>query len=522
MTRKETTLMCSLPLLFALPFTAAAQSDTAGSAAPETVTDIGTGRELFVDQQLVAEARGVEFRMHRPETREVALYTDKPWEGSSCGYITVFEDEGIYRMYYKAFKVKFDESTGERSRSNLRIAYAESVDGVNWSRPNLGLYEFEGSRDNNIVWEGVGNNLIGTHGFTPFKDPNPDAKPEARYKAFGTTIPYSMKLYALQSPDGIHWSLMSKEPILEGHAFDSQNLAFWDPVRKEYRAYVRAFTGGKPGEGLRGIKTTTSDDFMNWREMQWLEYPDAPPTQLYTNGVTVYQRAPHIFLGFPTRYIEDDSPSYAHMADWEHRKMRMQGLRRIGTARTDGLFMASRDGRTFRRWNEAFLRPGPDAAGRWVYGDNYQSVGLIETHTDAHGPGTELSFYATEGYWRGDGTTFRRYTIRLDGFVSAHATLDGGTLTTTPIRFEGDALEINFATSAAGHVRVAILDETGEPIPGFALSDSRAIIGDTTSRLVRWGDSAEVSKLAGRVVRLRFELKDADLYSYRFKRTADQ
>ena len=481
----------------------------ADSRADE-IRQLGSRRELFVDEHLIAGTEGVELRLHRPRRGEVVFRTDKPWEGNMCGYVTVFEDDDTYRMYYKGWDTEIGQDSMELSP--LVICYAESEDGVHWHRPELGIFEFDGSKKNNIVWKGAGPGRKGVHGFAPFKDENPECDPDARYKAVGAMRRAGAGgLYAMQSPDGIHWSLMQEEPVMTRGAFDSQNLAFWDSAREEYRAYIRDFR-----KGHRDIKTATSQEFVHWAEPEWLSYPDAPREQLYTNQVIPYFRAPHILVGFPTRYVEEFSPCYRDMAGWEHRELRMSVSRRYGSARTDGLFMCSRDRRTFRRWNEAFLRPGPDGAGRWVYGDNYQCWGLIETNTDDFGPQPELSFYATEGYWRGGATDLRRYSIRLDGFVSAHASLDGGTLVTRAFTFEGDALELNYSTSAAGSVRVEIQKPSGEAIPGFGLQQSRAMIGDTTGRTVKWQDKPDMGKLAGRPIRVRFELKDADLYAFQF------
>jgi hypothetical protein len=111
----------------------------------------------------------------------------------------------------------------------------------------------------------------------------------------------------------------------------------------------------------------------------------------------------------------------------------------------------------------------------------------------------------------------RRYSIRLDGFVSLNAPYSGGTATTVPITFAGDRLSLNFATSAAGALRVAVLDAGGQPLPGFGLADCDELFGDTVDRTVTWRDSADLSSLTGQSVRLQFELKDADLFSFQFQ-----
>ena len=87
---------------------------------------------------------------------------------------------------------------------------------------------------------------------------------------------------------------------------------------------------------------------------------------------------------------------------------------------------------------------------------------------------------------------------------------------TRPLVFEGSRLELNFATSAAGSIRVEIQDAGGKPLDGFALADCPEIFGDTIVRQVAWKDAKSLSLHAGRPIRLRFELKDADLYSFQF------
>ena len=190
---------------------------------------------------------------------------------------------------------------------------------------------------------------------------------------------------------------------------------------------------------------------------------------------------------------------------------------RYGPAITDALFMTSRDGRTFKRWPEAFLRPGPREKDSWVYGDNYIHWGMVETKSTLEDAPNEISMYASEGYWQGESTSFRRLTLRLDGFVSAHAPLAGGEIVTKPIRFEGGNLVLNLETSAAGGVRVEIQDVDGQPIDGYALADCPPIYCDRIAQVVRWKKSGgDVRPLSGKPVWLRFVLKDADLYSFQF------
>jgi ABC-type amino acid transport substrate-binding protein len=106
--------------------------------------------------------------------------------------------------------------------------------------------------------------------------------------------------------------------------------------------------------------------------------------------------------------------------------------------------------------------------------------------------------------------------MRIDGFVSLSAPMSGGEMLTKPIRFDGDRLELNVATSAAGSVRIEFQDTDGQPVEGFALDNCDEIYGDSLAREVTWNGNGDVSALAGRTIRLRFVLRDADVYSFRF------
>ncbi len=471
-------------------------------------TDINSRRELFVDEALIEKLTGqAERRLHHPTPQEVSLKFDAAWEGSGSNYVTVFQDGDLYRMYYRGAQLSIENGKFVQPHPQV-TCYAESRDGITWKKPNLGFFEWEGSKENNIIW------MAGraTHNFTPFKDHRPDVPADEKYKA----LAYADKgtaLAAFASVDGLKWRRLGEKPVLSQGAFDSQNLAFWDEQRGEYRAYFRDFLKGR-----RDIRTATSKDFRTWTEAEWLQYPNSKPQQLYTNLVKPYYRAPHLLIGLPTRYIDRRwSESMKALPELEHRQQRSKANPRYGTALTEIVLMSSRDRKTFSRWDEAFLRPGPQRTGTWNYGHLYAAWQVVETASRFEGAPPELSLYATESAWTGTETLLRRYTLRLDGFVSIHASAQGGELLTKPLRFQGDRLELNFATSAVGSVQVEIQDANGKPIPGFTLADCPPHFGDATARTITWKSGSNVSTLAGQPVRLRFVMQDADLYSYQFQ-----
>lgn len=477
--------------------------------------NIGERRELFVDDFLIEKSNHLEFRLQSSVPREIVLTHDAPWEGSGCGFYTIFRDGDIIRMYYKAWALT-NEDGSVLSKRPVAIAYAESKDGIHWVKPDLGLFEFEGSKKNNIIW--MGHRL---NDFTVFKDTNPACRPGERYKAVGHVRPGDGKkpeLGAFKSDDAIHWSPLGDKSIITKGAFDTQNVAFWDPLRKQYFCYIRHSHGGpeKIFQGIRDIRVSTSPDFLTWTEPVLLTYGDAPDEPLYTNQIQPYYRAPHLFVGFPTRYVQRPvSPGVMALPDPEHRQNRMKFDKRFGTAVTDGLFMTSRDGKAFHRWDEAFLRAGPERKHNWLYGDCYPTLGLMETPAEHPDAAPELSFYVGEDYWK-HGVRLRRHTLRVDGFVALHAKRTPGEFVMKPLVFSGKKLSLNFATSAAGNLRIELQDEAGKPIEGYTLADCDEVFGDTIDRKITWKENADVSKLAGKPIRLRMVLKEADLYSMKF------
>ena len=277
------------------------------------------------NSSLIARREGkASLKLHHPTPREVALTFDKPWEGNASGYSTVFKDGDVYRMYYRGHRYIIDRPPLRQAQSEV-VCYAESRDGINWMRPSLGLFSWKGSKKNNIIWRGGPE----THNFAPFKDTNPNCKPDERYKAIGGTIT-SKGLLTFKSADGIRWSRLSAKPVVTKGAFDSHNTAFWDPQQRRYSMYTRYFS--KSGfKGLRSIAVSYSKDFKKWSEPAPLKYPGSPAQQMYTNQIAPYYRAPHLLFGFPTRYVA--RPLTRHVKDASPRPIAQHAHQSAATGR---------------------------------------------------------------------------------------------------------------------------------------------------------------------------------------------
>ena len=471
-----------------LPVRAELVAESAG------VIDIGSRRELFVDRHLTDRWEGATLRLQQPVDAGPVLKFDRPWEGLFCGYGTVIHDGDTYRLYYRGLPV-----AGEDGSSREVTCYAESEDGVHFSKPLLELFPTADGQPTNII---LANAAPATHNFSPFLDPNPDARPEERFKALGGTASSGLKGFG--SPDGIRWKSLRDAPVFrdEGWVFDSQNVCFWSPAERQYVLYYR-----KVPDGVRAIARATSKDFSTWSEPVMMTYSDTksrkPSHHLYTNQTHPYFRAPHIYLSTAARFM----PGRRVISDEEAHKIGVHPGYFGDTS--DAVLMSTRGGNRYDRvFLSALIRPGIGAQN-WVSRTNYPALNIVPTSD------TEMSLYVCQNY--GQPTAhLRRYVFRIDGLAALHGPYGGGEMTTHPITFAGNELTLNFATSAAGGVRVEIQDADGKPLDGYSLSDCDELIGNELDRVVRF-KGGDLAALASQPVRVRFVLHDADLFSFQFR-----
>lgn len=454
--------------------------------------DIGSRRELFVDRLLIDRMDGVDLRLHHPvkAPRPKSPLPEKH-------YFTILHDKDddgpLFRAYWRETDPDYRGPTHTGHPGEM-VCYAESRDGHEWTFPELGLHDIRSSRGNNVIL--TKQPLVLTN-FTPFIDTRPGVKPAERYKALGGYPGPGDKrgkseagwgLFEFVSEDGIRWT--KKNEVIPyqpewRHAFDSQNVSFWSAAEQQYVCYLRTWT---PGERLRSVSRTTSPDYQTWTKPVAMN-PNLPGEHLYTNQTHPYFRAPHIYIATPTRFVPDrgDAPGYD----------------KKDVNATDILFMSTRAGseKYDRVFTEALIRPGLNQE-RWRNRSNYVALNVVPT-----GP-NEMSIYHRSG---------DRYVLRTGGFVSVNAGSDAGELITRPLIFSGKELHLNLSTSAVGSIQVEIQTESGTPIPGFTLADCPAVYGDGIDLAVKWNNDRDLSTLAGQAVKLRFVMKECDLYSFQIR-----
>ncbi len=453
---------------------------------------IDNHRQLFMDHYLIEEMNSTELRLHHPVSEGPVLYFDKPWEGNFSAYCTIIKDGPIYKAYYRGVR-----DAGSDGRDEETTCIALSTDGIHWSKPELGLYEVEGSRENNVI---LAHEAPVTHNFSPFIDKNPDCKPGEKYKAMGGTG--RSGLIAFTSPDGIRWNKVQETSVFSDGKFDSQNVSFWSESEKQYVCYFRTWT--EVGyHGYRSVGRTTSKDFIHWTDPVQMKFGDTPMEHLYTQQTSPYYRATQIYVAIGARFM----PERQVLSEDQAEALNVNP--KYFKDCSDAIIMTTRGGDSYdRTFMESYIRPGIGLQN-WVSRSNYPALNIVQTGD------TEMSVYVNENYAQPT-AHLKRYSMRIDGFASIHAGYNGGGMTTKPFVFSGRELEVNYSTSAAGSMKIEIQDKYGKPLPGYEEENCQEIIGNEIKRIVSWKGNQDVGALAGKVVRLKIKIKDGDLFSLKF------
>lgn len=522
---------------------------------------VGTEKQLFLDDLFFASSRGVDLTVNPPVDGGTAIRADRPWESAhACGWCVVVPDEkaGHIKMYYEA-SAQMPYPEGELPHKGwLRsMCCAVSTDGVTWEKPDLGNYEFEGSRDNNIVLmgessadQGVKDGVIVMTEGRAYDQMgsvviDENDVPERRYKMLFCGS--ECKMRAAYSPDGFHWTVANDwKPVSEQGA-DSGNIVVWDPARKKWVGYFRMW------DATRRVARVETDDFEAWPDrsvegvilapdeldsygtdldgpffingrnidegLKGLRYnPDAPLEEFMwftdnlddIDGVDFYNQPVTIYPYASRAYIMPFSPFY-HRAN----------LLEIQLA-------VSRDGIHWQRPGDRqpWVRMPPDEEGIHIM---YCGPGVVRDgnrlyHYHSYNPiwhgGAKPGQYDPVPVAPYSGEV-RRVELRMDGYMSVDAgNLEGG-FTTPPLIHNGKRLELNVDTSASGWVKVELIDIHGRPIhgyrlDGYSLQDCDPVIANATNREVTWNGNADVSPLAGKPIRMHVRMRNAKLYAFQF------
>jgi hypothetical protein len=469
--------------------------------------NIKNRREFFWDDTMTDSSKtNAGLKLHEPVKREIVLVHDAPWEGDGCDYHNFIYDNGKYRLYYLGWQMISSDKTSHTD-TGIRVCYAESTDGLHWIKPSLGLRMYNGSSDNNIILDITDNRF---DNFMVLHDLNPACPDSERYKGIGSG---EGGLWCWTSADAINfkkaWLMTNKG------AFDSLNTVTWDGIQKKYIGYIRGFHDKEGTDanwvGIRDIRYIESCDFKNWSEPIQLDFDGGEDYPLYTNCVSKYYRGEHVLTGFPTRYVERSgwNDSFEKLCGKDERLMRMNLHPRYGLTVTDCVFMTSRDGKKWKRYDEAFIRPGPEQPRNWVYGDGYPTLGMFETPGQETGSDNEISMFVMANHWMGIPAVLYRYSLRIDGFVSYNAAYKPQRVVTKQFIYEGDKLYLNFRTSARGSVYIRIIGEDGSAL------NSCEIFGDKVDRHIGF-ENGSPAVFKGKPVTMEFIMSDADIYSFVF------
>jgi len=450
---------------------------------------IDSTHQLFVDDYLLAAVENVRRTVHQAKKFHGNPIMNKhtACDGAGPVFPIVLRDQqtGTFRMWY-AGRVRYDLPDGTSVR--FPALYAESDDGLHWNKPELGLHAFQGNKANNIVIPA--GNLWGLH----IDRQEPD--PQRRYKAVVWHEPKYVPregYFLYTSPDGIHWTRQTREPIalsLHGYSMPQSgigdtSLFRWDRHLKKYIGDVKFVL--PPKMRVRGLME--SDDLIHWTRPRMTIYPDAlddDDTQIYAQNSFCYES---MWLG------------YLRVMHSERTK---------GYKQTTVELTASRDGRHWQR-----------------VGDRTEIIPLgteAEWDTDYHDPlwepvqvGEELWIYYRSGKLRRD--RVRRYglglaKLRRDGFVSLDAGRVMGTVLTRPLSTSGQKLYVNAHIRPGGSVTVSVLSRDRKSIAGYTVNDCIPLHDGSTRVRVRWRSTDILKRQQHQHVRLRFRLQDAELYSF--------
>lgn len=465
-------------------------------------------RELFLDNYRIESMEEVQRLVHPPKETMPLIKPTEPWEGNAVYiYGTVLKNEPAgtgYRMWYTAY-----------SNDEYYLCYATSVDGIKWIKPNLGLIDFKGNKKNNICRVGGGTLVFDSDD----KDSN------RRYKLMAVSKVDNGKKFGYGvwfSPDGLRWKAYEGNPVISyadvsNVAYDNHKKIFIATTKQRMLVSNTSFT---PGKMDRAAFVSISKDCIHWSApaspgSPWLLAVEGDQIddwavmsrggiegQIYGMPVYPYEG---IYIGFPWCFdlMDYSTGIYAGYGDGPIQPQ----------------IAASRDLRYWSRPSRVPVIP-LGKAGAWDDGTIYTSstMQISEKQIDVYFGAMNLPHGGDKGSEK-QVAQIAKASWRRDGFVSLHNEgNDVGIITTKSFIFNGKKLFINAKLFPTGTLKIEVLDVSGKPIPGLALSDSRMITGDHLSIIAGWQKRIDLGSLEGQEIKLRFYLDGGDLYSFWFEK----
>ena len=508
---------------------------------------IGSCRQLFVDDDVIAAVKNVTRRQHTPRKHPAnpLVERDTVWEHTPffrTSAFNVIRDRvaGVFKCWYEdmyelfggGFQFETPQGVGKVHRN--RICYAQSADGITWEKPRLGRYLIDGHDTNTVIWEA--DTRIGSP--TVLLD-ECDADASQRYKmlylhqtAAARSGRHGAGLCLATSPDGIEWELNKETPLFPHWGGDVEVLTY-DSVDRKYLLFGRAHAnkGGSvhPGhahaarpfppvwpsrpQGIWGTRRNLyrleSDDLVHWSDPVLVFDPDQRDNLDDSHYGFVPWRAGELQLGILNVFHQVDNTM-------------------------DMYLFFSRDGQAWHRLPQH--RPLLPRGGAGSFDEH-----MIETPTQPIVVGDEIWLYygghsVHHDWWicgrseglgvpEADDPTLSQNghhlalaTLRLDGWVSLATTLREGWIETKPVSSAGAHLFINGRCRSGGYIDVAVTDHWDNPWPGFSRADCDRFTGDNVHHMVTWAGRSRISELPF-AVKLRFHMRDADLYSFQIADT---
>ncbi len=502
---------------------------------------IAQTRYALSNPLVIERAKGFERRMHLPVKHpgNPLLKSDRPWESGAVfvngGPAVIWDDkEKLFKIWYFTYNVSRGAAGGQvpgpgMIRDNLHASaeggwvesfipsVANSMDGLHWEKPVLGIERGDSKANNLLDWPAQ----VPQGGTNILFDPR-DLDPRRRYKSlfYSHSLSDSKSargLYVSFSRDGVHWNDYESNPVLTD-VHDTHTIFGWDESSKKYVAYLRPKL---ESSRVRVIGRSESTDFIHWSNpaaQVVLAPDDKDPAGTEFYGMPVV-RFDSMYYGLV--WVYHNTPHWPWPKGVVVPEEQLTGSQQI----VDTQLVTSPDGIAWQREGQraSFLPVG--APGEWDDGMVYPTTpievgdeiwiyygGFNVRHTLE-----SLALMGKAGGSRARGAGIGLARLRKDGFVSLATGAAGGELTTRPLVINGNALQLN--ADARGEVRVEIQDASGRPVSDFSLQDCQPVRGDSVRHLVHWKRSASLAQLAGRRIRLRMNARDADLYAFEFTET---